>query len=86
MTRISFWRTPRWAAPTRVTNLLTVDMEMEPVPGYRFASWEKGYGDFRLVPDFATPRVASWLEKTALLICDVQDFSWVRTVLLPVLP
>jgi glutamine synthetase len=53
--------------------LLTVDMEMEPVPGYRFANWEKGYGDFHLVPDFATLRVASWLEKTALVICDVED-------------
>lgn len=53
--------------------LLTVDMEMEPVPGYRFANWEKGYGDFHLIPDFATLRVASWLEKTALLICDVED-------------
>jgi glutamine synthetase len=53
--------------------LLTVDMEMEPVPGYRFANWEKGYGDFHLVPDFATLRIASWLEKTALLICDLED-------------
>src|SRR5678810_71876 len=25
--------------------LLTVDMEMEPVPGYSFANWELGYGD-----------------------------------------
>ncbi|MDC4226904.1 MAG: hypothetical protein MPW15_22350 [Candidatus Manganitrophus sp.] len=53
--------------------LLTVDMEMEPVPGYRFSNWEKGYGDFHLVPDFATLRVASWLEKTALMICDVEN-------------
>ena len=43
--------------------LLTTDMEMEPVPGYRFASWELGYGDFHLVPDSDTLRVASWLEK-----------------------
>ncbi len=53
--------------------LLTVDMEMEPVPGYRFANWELGYGDFHLVPDLATLRVASWLEKSALVICDVHD-------------
>lgn len=53
--------------------LLTVDMEMEPVPGYRFANWEKGYGDFHLAPDFASLRVASWLEKTALILCDVED-------------
>ena len=53
--------------------LLTVDMEMEPVPGYRFANWELGYGDFHLVPDMSTLRVASWLDKTALVICDVED-------------
>ena len=33
--------------------LLTVDMEMEPVPGFKAASWEKGYGDF---VDQARPR------------------------------
>ena len=33
--------------------LLTTDMEMEPVPGYKFANWELGYGDFHLVPDFS---------------------------------
>ncbi len=53
--------------------LLTVDMEMEPVPGYRLANWEKGYGDFHLIPDFGTLRVASWLEKTVLVICDLED-------------
>jgi glutamine synthetase len=53
--------------------LLTVDMEMAPVPGYRFASWEKGYGDVHLVPDMTTLRIASWLEKSALVLCDVAD-------------
>jgi glutamine synthetase len=53
--------------------LLTVDMEMEPVPGYRFANWELGYGDFHLVPDLRTLRLASWLDKTAFVICDVKS-------------
>ena len=53
--------------------LLTVDMDMEPVKGYRYANWEKGYGDFHLVPDLTTLRVASWLDKTALVLCDVED-------------
>ncbi|HYD56554.1 MAG TPA: glutamine synthetase family protein [Burkholderiales bacterium] len=53
--------------------LLTVDMEMEPVPGYRFANWQLGYGDFHMVPDLATLRVASWLPKTALVLCDVKS-------------
>ena len=55
--------------------LLTTDMEMEPAPGYRFANWERGYGDFHLRPDLKTLRRASWLEKTALVLCDVEDAS-----------
>ncbi|MEQ8715040.1 MAG: glutamine synthetase family protein [Cyclobacteriaceae bacterium] len=51
--------------------LLTTDMEMEPVPGYDFANWELGYGDFHLIPDFNTLRIADWLECTALVVCDV---------------
>ena len=53
--------------------LLTTDMEMQPVAGYRFANWQQGYGDFHLVPDLSTLVVASWLEKTALVLCDVND-------------
>lgn len=55
--------------------LLTVDMEMEPVPGYRYANWELGYGDFHLEPDFTTLRVASWLDRTALVLCNLADDS-----------
>jgi glutamine synthetase len=53
--------------------LLTTDMEMEPVQGYAFANWVKGYGDFHLLPDLTTLRVASWLDKSALVLCDVRD-------------
>jgi glutamine synthetase len=53
--------------------LLTVDMEMDPLPGYAFANWELGYGDVHMVPDLATLRVASWLEKTAFVVCDVKS-------------
>ncbi|MEC8951941.1 MAG: glutamine synthetase, partial [Acidobacteriota bacterium] len=38
--------------------LLTVDMEMTPVAGYRLANWERGYGDFHMAPDLPTLRVA----------------------------
>ncbi len=53
--------------------LLTTDMEMEPVAGYKYANWELGYGDFHIVPDFNTLRLASWLDKTALVLCDLKD-------------
>jgi len=48
-------------------------MEMEPVPGYKFANWALGYGDFHLVPDMRTLRLASWLDKTAFVLCDVKS-------------
>jgi glutamine synthetase len=53
--------------------LLTVDMEMDPTSGYKFANWDRGYGDFHLVPDLRTLRVAAWLDRTAIVLCDVQD-------------
>ena len=53
--------------------LLGVDIEMEPVPGYKAIGWDKGYGDFVLKPDMATLRRTPWLEKTALVLCDVLD-------------
>jgi len=52
--------------------LLALDMEMEPVPGYAMANWEKGYGDFKIVPDMSTLRRIPWLEGTALVLCDVR--------------
>ena len=64
--------------------LLTTDMEMDPVQGYRFANWEKGYGDFHVVPDPDTLVVASWLDKSALVICDlVDDASGERVAVAP---
>ena len=53
--------------------LLADDIDMEPVPGYAAASWDKGYGDFALKPDLATLRRIPWLEGTALVLCDVLD-------------
>lgn len=55
--------------------LLACDMEMDPVPGYQFTSWEQGYGDAHGRIDWATLRRASWLEKSALVLCDVVDES-----------
>ena len=53
--------------------LLAVDMEMEPVPGFAAASWDKGYGDFVVKPDLATLRLVPWLPGTALVLGDVCD-------------
>jgi glutamine synthetase len=53
--------------------LLALDMEMDPVPGYEMANWEQGYGDFAIVPDVSTLRRIPWLDRTALVICDVAN-------------
>jgi glutamine synthetase len=53
--------------------LLALDMEMDPVPGYELANWEKGYGDFAIVPDLATLRRIPWLDRTALVLADVVE-------------
>ena len=53
--------------------LLTVDVDMTPLPGYRSASWDTGYQDFHAVCDFSTLRRIPWLEKTALVLCDLRD-------------
>jgi glutamine synthetase len=51
--------------------LFTVDMEMEPLPGFTLTSWERGYGDMKMVPDLTTLRRIPWLPQTALVFCDV---------------
>lgn len=53
--------------------LLTVDMEMNTVPGYASASWERGYGDYVMKPDLSTLRRTPWLEATAIVLCDLLD-------------
>ena len=53
--------------------LLAVDVEMTPLPGYKVFNWDQGYGDFSAVPDLTTLRLVPWLEKTALVLCDLVD-------------
>jgi glutamine synthetase len=55
--------------------LLAVDAEMNVLPGYTFASWEQGYGDIAARPDLSTIRWIPWLDKTALVLCDLVDES-----------
>src|SRR5258707_12354707 len=53
--------------------LLTVNIEMEPMDGFKLANWEKGFGDFEMRPDLSTLRVLPWQPATALVICDLRD-------------
>ena len=60
--------------------LLTVNMEMDPLDGFKVASWEAGFGDFAFRPDLETLRRLPWQPGTALVICDYmrQDGSLVK--------
>ncbi len=50
--------------------LLATDIECAPVPGYELAAWDGGYGDFLLMPDLATLRLAPWQKGAAIILCD----------------
>src|SRR3954463_14726644 len=52
--------------------LLAVDVDMNTVEGYAISSWERGYGDFEMVPDLSTMRLVPWHEATALCLADVR--------------
>ena len=51
--------------------LLAVDVEMNTVDGYPISSWETGYGDMVLKPDFDSLRLVPWLPGSALVMADV---------------
>jgi glutamine synthetase len=53
--------------------VLAVDVDMAPLPGYRFTSWDSGFGDLAARPDFGTTRILPWLEGTAMVLCDLVD-------------
>ncbi|MGW1403247.1 glutamine synthetase family protein [Streptomyces sp. NPDC002405] len=51
--------------------LLAVDAEMNTVEGYEMSSWDRGYGDFAMLPDLATLRRVPWNRATAMLMADL---------------
>ena len=54
--------------------LLACDMEMDPVPGYAFTSWEKGYGDVLLQGRLGDPAPRELARAAAaIVLCDVFD-------------
>src|SRR2546425_7024484 len=60
--------------------LLTVNMEMDPLDGFKVASWDAGFGDFAFRPDIKTLRALPWQTGAALVICDYvrEDGSLVK--------
>ena len=52
--------------------LLGCDLENEPLPGYSSFSWERGYGDFMVRPDLDTLVLIPWLDRTAMVLGDIE--------------
>ncbi len=51
--------------------LLAVDVDMNTVAGYAMSSWDTGYGDFVMEPDFATLHRVPWEPGTVGVLCDL---------------
>ncbi|MEB6227756.1 glutamine synthetase family protein [Mammaliicoccus sciuri] len=51
--------------------LLGTNFTMDTNENFEFMNWDKGYGDYLAVPDLNTLKVIPWLEKTAIVFCDV---------------
>ncbi len=71
MTRDHFASTIVDSGMASCNYLLTVDLEMEPMPGFKLASWEQGYGDFQGTIDLQTLRPTPWVEGAAIALCDL---------------
>src|SRR5678815_2366713 len=52
--------------------LLTVNIEMDPLEGFKLASWDQGYGDFAMKPDLESLRALPWEKTAAVVICDMR--------------
>jgi glutamine synthetase len=67
---------PRSGGAVEACNyLLAVDVDMTVLEGFRYANWDRGYGDFECRPDLSTLRLIPWLEGTALVMCDLYELD-----------
>ena len=55
--------------------LIATDLDDTPLPGFRFTSYEQGYGDMLARADWTTIRMVPWVPKTALILCDLFDVA-----------
>lgn len=50
--------------------LLTVNLDMDPLDGFKVANWDAGFGDFGFRPDLDTLRALPWQPGAAMVLCD----------------
>jgi glutamine synthetase len=53
--------------------LIACDLDNQPIPGFRWASYDQGYGDMRGVVDESTVRYLPWIDRTAMVLVDLVD-------------
>ncbi len=53
--------------------LIACDIDNNPLPGFRWASYDQGYGDMRGVIDESTVRYLPWIDRTAMVMVDLVD-------------
>lgn len=53
--------------------LIACDFDDNPVPGYRWASYDQGYGDMLGVADFPNAWVVPWVPRTAVVMLDLRE-------------
>jgi glutamine synthetase len=63
--------------------LLTVNLEMDPLDGFKLANWDAGFGDFEMRPDLDTIRVLPWQPGAAMVICDFHKHDGSRVAEAP---
>ena len=51
--------------------LLTVNLDMDPLEGFKVANWDAGFGDFAFRPDMSSLRLVPWQPGSALVFCDL---------------
>lgn len=51
--------------------LLTCSIDNDPSSGFKFSSFDTGYGDIVAKADWNTVRILPWVPKTALIMCDL---------------
>ena len=71
-TRSHFHRAVVEAGTHACNYLLTVDLEMNPLEGFRLASWEQGYGDFHLHPIRTSMKRTPWAPGSCVVLCDLE--------------
>jgi glutamine synthetase len=61
---------------TNIANVLVGwDSADEVLDGLKYTNWDRGFPDFKLLPDLETLRLNPWDPRTASVICDINELD-----------